>query len=65
MVSISIISLMLSESAGKLAFLSSRPGTLTALLSFKELTALENPLGDGWKAACRPENKLQAWPGSS
>lgn len=49
---------MLSEFGGKPAFLSSRPGTLTAMLSVKELTALENALGDGWRVVCRPGNKL-------
>lgn len=34
-----------------MAFLSSRPGTLTTMLRFKEVAALKNPSGDGWRAA--------------
>lgn len=53
------IHVTLSEFGGNPAFLSSSPGTLTTMLSSRELTALGNPLGDGWRAARRPEDKLQ------
>lgn len=41
--------LMPSKFGGTPAFLSSRPRALTTMLSSKELTALENPPGDGWE----------------
>lgn len=54
---------MLGFFGGKLAFSSSRPGTLTTILNSKELTVLGNPLGYGWRAAYQPENKRQPWLG--
>lgn len=48
----------LSEFGDNLAFLSSSPGTLTTMLSSKELTVQGNPLGDGRRAARRPEDTL-------